>query len=219
MREQEEQNLSKEELAKESALDESFQEESLQEEETAESLTKDQEENLSETDLLEQKLSEMENLLKRQAADFDNFRKRSQEEKENLKGFVLDNLIRDFLPIFDNLERALNSSKSENANLDSIVQGLEGIMFLYQGLLDKHEIQKIDSIGKEFDVHLHEALSTQEGDYQFKTIIQEVEQAYKRNGKVIRTAKVAVGTPKSSDNSESASAEDESEAEIVEAEE
>jgi molecular chaperone GrpE len=142
------------------------------------------------------KLQEYEDMLKRQVADFDNFRKRTQEEKEKLKDYAFDAIFLDFIPIFDNIERAMLASNSKDATIKSIVEGLEGITQLFKTFLEKYQVEKLDSINKEFDPAIHEALFTQEGDYDKKIVTQEVEKAYKRKDKVIRTAKVAVGIPK-----------------------
>lgn len=146
-------------------------------------------------DLLSKKLLEYEELIKRQASDFNNFRKRTQSEKEEMHFFVSSKVIEQFLPILDNLERAFEASK-QSEDVQALRTGLEGILHQFQSVLTQYEVLPVDSMNQEFDPSVHEALFKNEGDYEKQVVIQEIEKAYSRKDKLIRTAKVGVGVPK-----------------------
>lgn len=154
-----------------------------------------QDELISKIQELEDKAKEYEILAKRKVADFDNFRKRMQKEKNELSEMISNKVIVDFLPVIDNLERAIFSAE-ESKDFESLLEGIVSIKHIFDGVLAKYEIQKVESIGEEFNAEKHQALYTVEGDYKTKTVIEEVEKAYVRKDKVLRTAKVAVGLPK-----------------------
>ena len=169
--------------------------------EMSEQMTESQDENQKEDELiekikeLEEKVIDYEILAKRKVADFDNFRKRVTQEKNQLREIMADKVILDFLPILDNLERALDAAKN-NSDFESLLDGINSIAGIFNSVLDKYSVKKVDSINQDFDPKIHHALYTVEGDYEKQTVIQEVENAYSRNERILRVAKVAVGIPK-----------------------
>lgn len=144
---------------------------------------------------LENKVKEYEDLVRRQAADFDNFRKRTKQEKEALGEMVAEKIILEFLPVYDNFERALKAAEDQK-NFKSFLEGVKGIYNIFTEILEKNKIQKIDSVGQPFDHRYHEALYMVEGDYEKPIVLEEVEKAFLKNEKVIRIARVSVGMPK-----------------------
>lgn len=164
------------------------------------SATEQEDELITKIKELEDKAKEYETLAKRKVADFDNFRKRMQDEKKQFSGMMTEKIMLDVLPLFDNLERAIESAK-QSKDFDSLLQGIEGINQLFTAMFQKYNLTIVDSVNQPFDAALHHALYTQEGDYKEKTVIQEVEKAIKLNDKIIRTAKVAVGVPKKTEES------------------
>ena len=106
---------------------------------------------------LEAKLKEYEDLLRRKMADFDNFRKRAQQEKEKLGEIVAEQVISDFLPIYDNVNRAILAAE-QNKDLNAFLEGVISIENLFLTLFKKYSIEKIDSVGQEFDPKIHQAL-------------------------------------------------------------
>lgn len=144
---------------------------------------------------LEDKVREYEDLVRRKVADFENFRKRAKQEKESLGETLSEKLILDFLPVYDNFERALKAAE-KNKDFDSLLEGIQGIYHIFSGILEKNKIQKVDSAGQPYDPRLHEALYIVEGDYEKPVVLEEVEKAFIRGEKVIRIARVSVGMPK-----------------------
>lgn len=144
---------------------------------------------------LESKVKEYEDLVRRQAADFDNFRKRAKQEKEALGEMIAEKMILEFLPVYDNFERALKATE-EQKNFESFLEGIKGIYHIFTEILEKNKVQKMDSVGQPFDHRYHEALYTVEGDYEKPIVLEEVEKAFLKNEKVIRIARVSVGMPK-----------------------
>ncbi len=143
---------------------------------------------------LEQKVKEYEELAKRKVADFDNFRRRVNKEKDQLTSMMADKVILDFMQVADNLERAIDNAEN-NKDFDGFLQGVISIQDIFNNILEKYSVKKIDSTGKDFDPKIHQALHTVEGDYEKQIVIEEVEKALVRNEKVLRVAKVAVGIP------------------------
>jgi molecular chaperone GrpE len=157
--------------------------------------TQKENELISQIEDLESKLREYEDLVKRKVADFENFRKRTLQEKQQTGEMASEKVIVNFLPVLDNLERAIESAE-ENQDFQGFLEGIHSIRNIFKSVLDQYSVEQIDSVGKEFDPKIHHALYTVEGDYEKQTVIQEVEKAFMRKGKAIRTAKVAVGVPK-----------------------
>ena len=139
----------------------------------------------------ERLLAEAEDRYKRLYADFDNFRRRSRQEKEELSNVVAQNLILELLPVLDNFERALSSlSEEEAAGIGS------GVSMIYRqlfGALEKAGLSIVEAEGKEFDPQYHEAvLRVEDADQAEGTIVQELQKGYSVKGKVIRPSMVKV---------------------------
>ena len=144
---------------------------------------------------LESKVKEYEDLLKRKMADFDNFRKRAQQEKERMVELASEQVILDFLPVYDNINRAVLSAE-KNHDLKAFLEGVVSIENIFLATLSKYSIIKVDAVGQEFDPKTQHALYSTEGDYEKNTVIEELEKAFVKNEKALRIAKVVVGTPK-----------------------
>lgn len=148
------------------------------------------------------KLAEANGRYVRLAADFENFRKRTQKEKMELAAAVQEDLIREVLPVVDNLERALAAgaeTQTAAGAADAVVRGVELTLRLFQTVLGRVGVEKFEAKGQPFDPHRHEALSQEEHDGLTEDTVLEVhEPGYVMNGRVVRPAKVKVGRPKSS---------------------
>lgn len=142
--------------------------------------------------------------LLRKAADFENYKKRIENDIINITKFANEELIEKLLPILDDLERFLEHSKQENATNNPFFKGVELIYNKFYRILELQGLQKIDCVGQQFDVNLHDALLVMPSEDQNispNTIIQEVEKGYKLHDKIIRHAKVIVaGEPNSVQN-------------------
>lgn len=133
---------------------------------------------------------ELENLLKRLQADFDNYRKRVEQEKMQITQFANANLLLDILPVVDNFRRALDHHNTQ----DSWSQGVKAIERQLEEALTRHGLQVIEvTIGDQFNPALHEAIAHQpSNDHQPNSIIKIAEHGYQLGGTVLRPAKVVV---------------------------
>lgn len=150
-------------------------------------------------DELSSKNREYEDLVKRQQADFENFRRRTQKEKEDIARYASEKIINDLLEILDNFDRALSYSPEED-NAKTFVDGFKMINGQVKDLLQKHQVTEVDGEGFEFDPNLHQAIAFEESETVSKETITEVYQkGYKLHDKVIRVARVKVTKPASSE--------------------
>jgi len=149
---------------------------------------------LAKIEELEAKVREYEDLAKRKMADFDNFRKRTIAEREQMRQMLEDKVITEFLLVLDNLDRALSAGR-QNKDFDALMEGIESIRHIFMSVLSQYGVERMDSVGKEFDPRIHQALHMVEGDYEKQTVIDEMERAFMRKDKVLRTGKVSVGMP------------------------
>jgi molecular chaperone GrpE len=133
-------------------------------------------------------------------AEIDNFRKRVKKEKEEFQKYVLSEFLVDLLQIFDNLERALKATISENEK--GIVAGVEIIRRQLLDLMKKYHVVEIDALGKPFDPAFHEALSKEERPGITQPLVVEIYQkGFTYYDKLLRPVmtKVAVPSAKESD--------------------
>ena len=122
-------------------------------------------------------------------AEYDNFRKRSQKEKDNLYGDIKADTVAKFLPVYDNLSRALAQSTEDEAYR----RGVEMIMAQFEQTLEKLGVTKIECLGKTFDPQLHNAVMHVEDEAKGENEIVEVFQdGFLMGDKVIRFAMVKV---------------------------
>lgn len=128
----------------------------------------------------------------RTVADLDNFKKRSVQEKSRILKYGNEQLLRDLLPVLDNLERALEHSEHAPAS-DSLVQGVTLIAGLFKGVLEKYGVTEIEALGHTFDPNLHEAmLRLSVPGQKSNQVVQELEKGYMYHDRLLRPAKVAV---------------------------
>ena len=145
---------------------------------------------------LEQRLASAEaeaethlNDLKRLAAEFENYRKRAARDQESLVTRANERLVKELLPIVDDLERALEAAEEhEEAKLE------EGVRLVHRQLasvLEREGLAEIETNGK-FDPHVHEALATQPSDEEEGTVVDVFQKGYRLGEKVLRPARVVV---------------------------
>ncbi len=128
-------------------------------------------------------------------ADFENFRKRTLNEKADLIKNGAERAMRDLLPVVDDLERAMDAI-NKGGDLDSLKEGVDLIYNKFVKYLESQHVLAIDSTGKEFDTDLHEAVTTFPApDPSMKgKVIDTTIKGYMINDKVLRHAKVVVGS-------------------------
>jgi len=133
---------------------------------------------------------EVDDRLLRLAADFENYKKRAARERQEYVAFANERLLKELLPILDDLERALDAAEQhEEAQLE------DGVRLVYRSLaslLERHGVQQIPTDGK-FDPHVHEALLAQPSeDAETGAVIDVVQKGYKIGDRVVRPARVIV---------------------------
>ncbi len=131
--------------------------------------------------------------LLRKQAELDNFRKRTQKEKEEVRLFAAENLIRSLLPTLDGFERALQHR--DPAVPAAFYQGLELIYRELYGVLERAGLSPIDAAGQVFDPYLHQAVETVNApDRREHEIVEELQRGYRLKNKLLRPAIVKVAT-------------------------
>lgn len=151
---------------------------------------------------LKQERDQYLDLAKRVTAEFENYKKRSEINFNNQVTYQQHKLIKEFLTIYDNLERAVIAAE-ETKNFEDFDKGIQLISEQFKKTLNQFGIEEISALGEEFDPNLHEALMMQEtDDVKKETIAQVYEKGYRLDGKVVRPAKVIVHKPKNKNDSE-----------------
>lgn len=139
------------------------------------------------------KLDECLEMLKRLKAEFDNYRKRVQKEREEVYDHVRGDVFKTLLPILDDMERLLNSEASE----ESLRQGIEIIYKNLLSTLQAHGLESFSDEGDTFDPNLHEAVSVEEASPRMDgKVLDTWLKGYRYKGKLLRPAKVKVGQKK-----------------------
>jgi molecular chaperone GrpE len=155
-----------------------------------------EEERVDEVDPLaaaEAKAQEHLDDLKRLAADFENYKKRTAREQAALSARATEGLVKELLPIVDDLERALQAAEEhEEAKLE------EGVRLVHRQLtsaLEREGLAEIETNGK-FDPHVHEALLSQPSDDDEGSVLEVLQKGYRLGDRVLRPARVVVAAPK-----------------------
>jgi molecular chaperone GrpE len=134
-------------------------------------------------------------LLKRTQADFENYQKRNQRERDQERRYRNESLGRDLLPVLDNLERALAAARQANET-GPLVQGVNMVLTQFLDLLRRHGIMPIEAEGQPFDPNRHHAVMQQpSNDTPPNTVTQVLERGFMIHDRVLRPASVAVSVP------------------------
>jgi molecular chaperone GrpE len=132
-------------------------------------------------------------LSKRLKADFENYKKRIEKERSEFLKYANEELIKDILPILDNLKRALASVEASHSNSESFIEGVRLIKKMFEDFLSEKGVRQIESLGTVFDPRLHEAVMQREDDkHPEGMIVEVVKEGYYLNEKVIVPAQVVV---------------------------
>jgi len=141
---------------------------------------------------LEAECSALRDRLARTLADFENFRKRSEREKDQIERFALTYVLKDFLGVHDNLERALAAEGSA----EDLKQGVDMIARQFFDVMKRHGVEPVQSTGQPFDPKVHEAVASTEGaDVDIPTVTDEHQRGYVLNDRLLRPAMVTVAMP------------------------
>lgn len=147
-----------------------------------------------ERELLSKRIKDLEEALLRSQAELINYKRRKDEETSRIIKYAEEDILKGFLPILDNFERAINM---DDDNLeDEVSKFLQGFKLMYKqikDLLTKFEVKEMDCLGKEFDPTYHQAVTTGKDESKESGIILEVlQKGYMYKDKVLRTAMVKV---------------------------
>lgn len=135
-------------------------------------------------------LQEKKDRLLRLQADFDNFRRRSAKEREEISAVVTQNFCKDMLPLLDNFERAM---AAETKDVEAFQKGVEMIFTQFQEVLKKNGLEQIEAVGQKFDPNFHQAvMRVEDPEREDDTVAQELQKGYMVKGRVIRPSMVQV---------------------------
>ena len=145
---------------------------------------------------LEQQVNNLKEQLLRSSADFENFRRRTEKERIEWMNITRSTTIRLFLPIVDDIQRALDAMPQRSADLDSVIlNALDGLSLIQKNVtkaLESSGVEEISTVGT-FDPEFHEALmQVEDPEKRSGSIVQVFEKGYKLGSNIIRHAKVSV---------------------------
>ena len=130
----------------------------------------------------------------RAVADLDNYKKRAIREKADIIKYGKEDIIQDILPFVDSLDRALEHADSaDSSDVQAFKEGIKLIQEQLLSCLKKHGVEKIDSVGLDFDPNFHEAMMQVESEeHADNKVVNEVQKGYLLNGRLLRPSKVCV---------------------------
>jgi molecular chaperone GrpE len=141
---------------------------------------------------LKEKQDNYDRLL-RTAADFDNYRKRSRKDLDEARLKAREELLKDMLPVLDNLDRALAHSQDATASVANVVDGVKLVVRQFEAALERSEVKGFPSVGQPFDPTRHEAVSQLEtAAHPPGTVAAELQRGFTIGGRLLRPALVAV---------------------------
>lgn len=144
-----------------------------------------------------EELQAMRDKYLRLAAEFDNYKRRAQRDQGDAIRFANEGLLKEVLPIVDNLERAIHSAK-QAPTLDGVAQGVELTLKQFLETLAKFGVRPVPSIGEPFDPSRHQAVSRTESEAPENTVVQEFQRGYLWHDRILRPAMVSVAGPAAS---------------------
>jgi len=147
----------------------------------------------------EAEVARLKDVLMRTAADFDNFRKRTRREIEDARRGGKDDLLKELLPVFDNLERAVQSA-TRATDVKAVADGIQMVLRQFGDTLGRAGIQRVPATGQTFDPQIHDAIQQVEtNEHPPGTVVAEVQAGYMHGERLVRPAMVVVSKAKASD--------------------
>ncbi len=169
-----------------------------------ETIVKDEKERVNESQTFNEKTPEQEtdtssewkDKFLRKAAEFENYKRRTDAEISNYIKYASEKLIGDLIPVYDDLQRSIDSiDKGETKDFEALKTGMALIFDKFKNVLNREGLTEINSLGKEFDVNVNSALMmVPRDDVKPNTVIDIVEKGYKLKDKVIKHEKVLVSS-------------------------
>lgn len=139
----------------------------------------------------DEKIADLEDRVKRQMAEFENFRKRTDKEKSQMYDMGAKNVIEKILPVIDNFERGLESVPEGSDK--AFVDGMQMIYKQLSGELEKLGVKPIEAVGQPFDPNFHNAvMQTESEEYESGTVAQELQKGYMYHDTLVRPSMVSV---------------------------
>lgn len=146
----------------------------------------------SEIERLDGERKSLEDQLLRTMAEFQNFRRRKEQEADQLRTYATEKLVTSLLPVLDNFERTMAALES-GAPIESVIEGVRLVDRQFRSVLESNNVKRIESHGQPFDPDFHEAIAAEEShELPENTVVGEVEPGYRLADKVIRPARVRV---------------------------
>ena len=142
----------------------------------------------------EEQVKQLQDRVLRLAAETENTRKRLERERSEGICFANESLIRELLPVLDNLERAIQHSE-QKSDFDSLLEGVRMTLKAFSDVLGRFGCVPFEAVGQAFDPRYHEAMMQQEASGPENTVLQEFQKGYKLNDRLLRPAMVVVSKP------------------------
>jgi molecular chaperone GrpE len=143
---------------------------------------------------LREELKAAHDRLLRLQADFENFRRRALRDREEALHYGAQNLVKDLLPVVDNLGRAIDHARrSEGGDLQGLLQGVDLVWRGLESVLSKHQVREIEAAGRPFNPALHEAMAqVPDASVEPNTIVEVLQKGYQLRERLVRPARVVV---------------------------
>jgi molecular chaperone GrpE len=143
-------------------------------------------------DVRDQRILDLEEQVKRVSAEFENFRRRLQDEQKRRQVLMKEELFRELLPIIDNLDRSLEAGRKTDS-LEALLKGVELTRRDFSKLCSDHDVEQIVTDGAQFDPGLHQAVMTEDrDDVADQSIVAEFQKGYKMGERLLRPSLVKV---------------------------
>ena len=148
------------------------------------------------TDEQPDEIAKLKDMLLRKAAEFENYKRRMDGEISNYIKYASENIIKDLIPVYDDLGRSIDSiNKGETKDFETLKKGVSLIYDKFKNILEKEGLTEINSHGKEFNVDINSALmQIPRDDVKPNTVLDVIEKGYKLKDKVVKHEKVLVST-------------------------
>ncbi|MWC27529.1 nucleotide exchange factor GrpE [Paenibacillus sp. MMS18-CY102] len=143
---------------------------------------------------LEQQIEEHQQRYLRAQADFDNFRRRTIKEREELARYATSKLLTELLPVVDNFERAINAAK-QNSDFDALSKGVDMVSRQFNQVLEQEGLSPMNVVGEPFNPEFHQAVMQEpSAEHEEGTVLEELQKGYMLKDKVLRPAMVKVSS-------------------------
>jgi molecular chaperone GrpE len=141
---------------------------------------------------LQEEGDKLKDLWMRAAAELENFKKRAAREREDWTKYAAEGVLKEMLPVLDNLERALNHADNQE-NPEALLDGIRMVHRQFLSILERFGVKSIEALNQTFDPSLHEAMmQVQSEEHDANTVVQELERGYLLHDRLLRPSRVAV---------------------------